>query len=604
MPVVRTLITKLGYDYDGTKLATATATLQKYKKVLDAVTKAENDAEKQKAKKKKIAEQQKPKKTSSASKIAQFKRLMKVTLKGEKVIEQVRLRGEAEEIASIKRVRAVQKDASLKRRIELNLINDVVKHTARDSANVFVAEQKRMIASALASVKKQKAEVLQLLRMYQSIGRSVRNATLMFGFGVGRPLAGFLADSVKVSAEFEGIQTTFSVLLKDVDKATNLMADMRKLARDTPLDFKGIAKTGKVLLGTGMNTDMVMKRIHQLGEVTGGKKDIFERIAWQYAQSVAKGRPQGDELRRFGEAGVPLEAEIAKNLGVAQVAVREMSKKGTLTIEHLNTALDSLTKKGGLYHGLMKKKLNTLEGQMGKYLSLVEELKKTIGDDWKGTFTKVMKIINGILGLLLKMPAPLRIALVVITALVVGLVSAVSFGALLATAGLAVAMAFKTAKFQLQEMVVKSGLLAKNMSSVAMASHLIQNKGRFGKGKGILKTMGGAGSSLFGGLLSKGMLKGLLGFARFIPQLALIATAIGGFAFLIKSLKPKTYDHTDSLAKAKGKKSIELNINNNMEAPVGTSDYQFKQTKKQIDSALNKRLSSVLSGMVADTAGG
>lgn len=610
MPVVRNLITKLGYEYDSSKLADATKALQKYKNILDSVAKAEVRAE--------SSTNGNSGKLSRFEKASGFKRLAEGRITAEKtatrVVNKMRADARARAMIGIDLIKQALVSKEIRHRIENAKTASLMAQNAKRASSAWkqagadmMLAQKRRIDQSVANIKKEKAQVLQLLRMYQSIGRSVRNATLMFGFGVGRPIMGFLSDTIKVSAEFESMQTTFAVLLKDVGKAKNLMSDMETLAQKTPLDIKGIAKVGKILLGTGMGTDDVMKRIHQLGEVTGGKKDVFERVAWQYAQSVAKGRPQGDELRRFGEAGIPIEAELAKNLGTTQKNIREMSKQGKLSIDHLNDALDSLTKKGGLFYGLMAEKLKTLEGQTGRYLSLVTKLKRVIGDDWKWMFTQVLKVVNFILELLLKMPRTLRWALVLFTAMSVVGVGMVSVMALLASSAFAVAMAFKTAKSEMMQTLVAGGLLEKKVRKMGMMQMVGQLAG--GKlGKAVGK--GGLGGKLAGaglkGLAGAGALKlGARSLLKFIPYVGAILFGIEALMFFGKKMSAKNKtDQGTSLSRRGTGRSVNVNVtNSNMVVPQGTTKQQEESYAKTAKRIFNREVVSLIAGATADTAG-
>lgn len=605
MSVVREVVTRLGYDYDSSTLKKATEALQKYKSVLTAVAKAEDKAEASKAKVTKTPNQ----------KAAQFKRLSRIRIKGDnvvaKVLEDIRQRNEASEKASLNRIRAKQKDHSIKRRIEAQLVNEKITNSAEASASAMIAADNRMTAKKLANLRKSKAETLQTLRMLQSIGRSVHNAGIVLGYTIGRPLAGFFKSSMRASAEFEVMETSFGVMLKSTEKAKNLMAEMITLARKTPLDIGGIAKTGKILLGTGMATEQVMNRIQQLGEVTGGKKDVFERIAWQYAQSVAKGRPQGDELRRFGEAGVPIEATIAQNLGIGQQAVREMSKKGQLTIQHLNDALDTLTGKGGLYAGMMTKMLGTVSGQLGKMFSLILEIKRNIGDDWKYAAVAVLKVINVLLSVIAKIPSPIRMVLVTIVAVVAlftGLVTVVSGLALLM---FSLAFGAQTFLHWIEEANIQYGGILNKMKQMVMLQNLMGKGKGFKGGKGISSAgaaMAGAGG--FGKLAGLGKFGVILKFAtKAIPYIGLAITIISAIGMLAKFLgnrKKNQYAQSqDSTLRRHGRPraQLDVNVNNNLTFPEGTSQQHMEMVEKTINRTVDSRFNKVVSGMIADTGG-
>lgn len=596
--VVRKLITQLGYEItNNSVLVRATENLVKYKKVLDAITKSEAKAEAQKAK-------PKAKVRNTSSKLYLPKNLALRAKQGEQILNKIRKNMVNSELLAQSKIRAsTTKTGNHSKTTFTKIATDAQKKaqwTSRafvNSNKQIVASNKRRVTSAVAGIRKQKAETLQLLRMYQSIGRSVHNMAVGLTYSIGLPFARFLGSAVSTSMEFERMNVGFSVLLGDMGKANALMGTMRGLARETSLNFQEIAKTGKILLGTGMGEDDIMKRINQLGDVTMGNNEVFGRVAWQYAQAVAKGRPQGDELRRFGEAGIPIYKALGEVLNTTQAGVVEMSKKGQLSIDDLNKALDHLTKKGGLFHGMMEKQLDTAGGQFMRLQSLVVDLKKVIGDDWAGAIKNVLKAINWVIEQVIKFPKIIRMGVVALGMLLAltGLIIVGLSGMVLA--GLAFGTAMRTAMFYMKEMEA-SGVKIASMQMLGALTGGGLKGGKLGKLGKMGGTLGLAGA---GGALAT------IGTALMVALPYIIA--IGGLIALLAILFKKTKGNSQANTlgakdfRRKNRAILDVNVNSKLEVPEGTTKQQEAYLISVVNKAQDDKFNKAVNGMIADTAG-
>lgn len=237
----------------------------------------------------------------------------------------------------------------------------------------------------------------------------------------------FITQIVKIRGEFEQTEISFNTMLQSADKGNALMQEMIELAKNTPLQFSEVSKGAKQLLAYQVEAEKLTGTLSMLGNIASGLDVPLSRLILVYGQVKAKGRLMGDDLRQFTEAGVPMIAMIAKNMGVAQSAVAEMVSEGKVGFKDVEKVLQDLTSQGGLFFNMMENKSKTISGQIAKLQDEIEQMFNKIGTDSQGFITDVIsgasyvvehyKEIAKVLGLLVLTYGTYRAALIATIAL-------------------------------------------------------------------------------------------------------------------------------------------------------------------------------------------
>ncbi|MDM1299914.1 tape measure protein [Empedobacter falsenii] len=200
----------------------------------------------------------------------------------------------------------------------------------------------------------------------------------------------FVTQMVKIRGEFEQTEIAFNTMLQSREKGNALMKEMVELAKNTPMQFSEVSKGAKQLLAYQVEAEKLTGTLSMLGDISSGLGVPISRLILVYGQVRAKGRLMGDDLRQFTEAGVPMIAMIAKNMGIAESAVADMVSAGKVGFKDVEKVLEQLTSQGGLFYNMMEEQSKTIPGQIAKLQDEIEQMFNNIGKDSQGFVSDVI----------------------------------------------------------------------------------------------------------------------------------------------------------------------------------------------------------------------
>lgn len=204
----------------------------------------------------------------------------------------------------------------------------------------------------------------------------------------------FITQMVKIRGEFEQTEIAFNTMLQSREKGNALMQEMVELAKNTPMQFSEVSQGAKQLLAYQVEAEKLTGTLSMLGDISSGLGVPMSRLILVYGQVRAKGRLMGDDLRQFTEAGVPMIAMIAKNMGIAQSAVADMVSEGKVGFKEVEKVLEQLTSQGGLFYNMMEEQSKTIPGQIAKLEDEIEQMFNNIGKDSQGFVTSVISGVS------------------------------------------------------------------------------------------------------------------------------------------------------------------------------------------------------------------
>ncbi len=184
---------------------------------------------------------------------------------------------------------------------------------------------------------------------------------------------------IKKAGEFEQTSIAFETMIGNAEEASKLLADLAQFAIKTPFTLTGIEKSAKQLMAMGIETDNLLPTLKSLGDVAAGLSVPLDRLAYNYGQVKAQGSLTGMELRDFARAGVPVIAELARNLGVAQNAIKDMVSAGSIGFKEVEQAFTTMTQDGGRFANLMIKQSKSLLGIGSNIIDYLQLMSRHIG---------------------------------------------------------------------------------------------------------------------------------------------------------------------------------------------------------------------------------
>ena len=260
----------------------------------------------------------------------------------------------------------------------------------------------------------------------------------MLGLGVGITAIGIaggmaVGGLLKMAGEFEQTKIAFTTMLGSAEKAEALLKELADFAARTPFTITGIEANAKQLLAMGIETGDLLPTLKSLGDISAGLNVPLDRLALNFGQVAVQGRLTGRELRDFSVAGVPLIAELAKNLGVTEAVIKDMVSSGDIGFDLVEEAFTSMSSEGGKFFDLMDAQSKTFLGQISNIQDSFIKIGRVMGEVFLPIATKVVEVLGKVVAWIEEHPKFTKFAAIVLG---VGTALALVVGPLLIIVGL------------------------------------------------------------------------------------------------------------------------------------------------------------------------
>lgn len=185
-------------------------------------------------------------------------------------------------------------------------------------------------------------------------------SSAFFSFGKNLVKTGFA-----YNAQIEQLTIDFTTMMGGNEEAAqNLVGELQQLAKVTPMETLGLAKTANLLMGYGTAAEDVISTLTMLGDVAGGSQEKLDHIALAYGQAMAAGKLNAQDANQMINAGFPVWTKLAEYLNLSVSDVRKLSEEGGVTADILTGMFQSITSEGGQYYGKMQAQSESYEGQL------------------------------------------------------------------------------------------------------------------------------------------------------------------------------------------------------------------------------------------------
>ena len=239
----------------------------------------------------------------------------------------------------------------------------------------------------------------QLNRITQSVKKEGNEMDLLAN-RIGLAFAGaftafsgvqIIKDVARVRGEFQQLEVAFETMLGNKVKADQLMAEVVEFASRTPFTLQDVATGAKQLLAYGIEAENVLPTLKSMGDVSAGLSVPIERLILNYGQVRTQLKMTGKELRDFQVAGVPIVAELAKNLGVMETDIEGMVSASKIGFDDVEKAFRTMTSQGGRFNDLMDKQAKTITGLASNFSDAWDKMLNSIGKQNEGVITDSIK---------------------------------------------------------------------------------------------------------------------------------------------------------------------------------------------------------------------
>jgi len=226
------------------------------------------------------------------------------------------------------------------------------------------------------------AIIIKAIDQFSGVFKNVNKGMLAVGAGItaiGIAGLGAITGLTKLAGQFEQTTIAFTTMLGSAEKADKLLKELADFASKTPFTITGIEQNAKMLLAMSIPLEDLLPTLKSLGDISSGLNVPLERLALNFGQVKVQGKLTGRELRDFSVAGVPLIAELAKNLNKSEAEIKDMVSAGKIGFDEVEKAFQTMTGEGGKFFDLMDKQSETLLGQISNIKDSFIKIARVMG---------------------------------------------------------------------------------------------------------------------------------------------------------------------------------------------------------------------------------
>ena len=270
--------------------------------------------------------------------------------------------------------------------------------------------------------------VIRAVDQFTNVFKKVNASMLAMGVAftaVGIAGAKLTSGLIRIAGEFEQTNIAFTTMLGSAEDADKLLRELADFAARTPFTITGVEQNAKQLLAMSIEVDKLLPTLKTLGDVSAGLNVPLNRIALNFGQVKVQGRLTGRELRDFSVAGVPLIAELAKNLSKSQQEIKEMVSAGKIGFPEVEAAFISMSSEGGKFFDLMDAQSKTFLGQISNIQDSLIRIARVMGQVFLPAAKLVAQKLQVMIGFFEQHPtltkfAAVMLGLAVAAALIIG----------------------------------------------------------------------------------------------------------------------------------------------------------------------------------------
>jgi hypothetical protein len=201
---------------------------------------------------------------------------------------------------------------------------------------------------------------------------------------------------IQIAAEAEAASVQFEVLTGSAERASVLIADMKRLAQASPLSLPAVQRGGQLLLSFGMEADKVTQTLKMLADVSGGNQQRFEILSLAFAQTTAAGRLMGQDLLQMINGGFNPLLEISKTTGRSMLDLKKDMEAGAISAQMVEDSFRRATSQGGLFFGMTERMSKTTSGALAQMVGNVTEMSIEIGSRLTPTVIELANSISNL----------------------------------------------------------------------------------------------------------------------------------------------------------------------------------------------------------------
>jgi hypothetical protein len=195
---------------------------------------------------------------------------------------------------------------------------------------------------------------------------------------------GAIGPGIKFNAMLEQQEVGFRVMLGSAQKASQMMADLKGLAMTTPIGFEEGAQGAKQLMAYGFAQNEIIKNMKLIGTLASATGSNVSELVYVYGTLRAQGQAYTRDLMQFGMRGIPIYEYLAKSLGVSVREIKKLTESGKIGYAEVRKALEAMVGEGGRFNNMLEEQMKTLPGLQTVLKNTWKMAQGEIAQGWMG----------------------------------------------------------------------------------------------------------------------------------------------------------------------------------------------------------------------------
>lgn len=212
------------------------------------------------------------------------------------------------------------------------------------------------------------------VRGFDNIRTTLQGITEAF-----RALNSMFATPIQAAIDLEQVNTSFGVLIGNVQQTKLFLDDLRDYGAKTPFTMPDLTQAAQTMLSFGITAENVSSNIRMLGDISGGNAQKLQSLSLAFSQIQSTGRLTGQDLLQLINAGFNPLRMIAQDTGKSMGELKKDMEKGLISAEMVTGAMRTATQEGGIYYGMMEKQSETLGGKLSNLQDSIIKVQQAIG---------------------------------------------------------------------------------------------------------------------------------------------------------------------------------------------------------------------------------
>ena len=196
---------------------------------------------------------------------------------------------------------------------------------------------------------------------------------------------------VRVRGEFQSMQTAIETMVgKDV--ASGLMAQLKEMAKISPLTLTDMVNAEKMMLGFNIQAEDTARYLQALSDISMGDSVKFKSLTLAFSQMSAAGKLMGQDLNQMINAGFnPLQI-IAEKTGKSISTLKDEMSKGAVSAEMVQQAFIDATSAGGKFYQMSENASKTINGQLSMMQDALDNAFNEMGQASEGVIMEGIQL--------------------------------------------------------------------------------------------------------------------------------------------------------------------------------------------------------------------